>query len=157
MKNTFIKGIIFILLGYFIGTIIFSNKIKAIEKLLNKDTYYFLEQGSYKNEKILQNNISNITNKIIEKEKNKYIVYVGITKDKNIAEKLKKAYKNMNIDVVIREKYLSNKEFSNNVDQFDFLIKSTNSKDELMTIEEVILANYEELIKNNVNKRIKLE
>ena len=149
MKKIIIKGSIYILLGYILGYIFFSNKIELVQKLINKDTYYFIEQGIYYDKEILQNNISKISYKVIDKDKNKYTVYVGITKDREVAEKIKDVYEKNNIKTIIKEKYLSSEEFSNNVDQFDFLIKESKSEDELMTIEEVVLANYEEIIKNN--------
>lgn len=152
MKKTIITGILFILFGYILGNIIFSNKIELIEKYLNKDTYYFLEQGIYYDEQIMETNIKNIKSKIIDHKKDKYSVYVGITKDKEIAEKLKKIYETKNIKVLVKEKYLSSEEFSNNVDQFDILIRSSNETEEILTIEEVVLANYEEIIKNSVTK-----
>ena len=41
----------------------------------------------------------------------------------------------------------SNEEFDHNVEQFDLLINSATNKEEILTIEEVVLANYEEIIK----------
>ena len=40
---------------------------------------------------------------------------------------------------------LDNEEFSNNVVQFDWLVKDSEYEDDILTIEEVVLANYEEL------------
>ena len=46
---------------------------------------------------------------------------------------------------------VNSKEFSNNLDQFDLLIKSSNTNDDILKIEEVVLANYEE-IKEMISK-----
>ena len=43
-----------------------------------------------------------------------------------------------------------NEEFNNNVTQFDLLINATTSEKEILTIEKVVLANYEEIIKKNI-------
>ena len=48
---------------------------------------------------------------------------------------------------MIIEKNIKSEEFSTNLNQFDLLIKDTNDPDQILTIEEVILANYEEIIK----------
>lgn len=149
MKKTIIKGIILIIIGYILGNILFANKIELIEKLLNKDTYYFIEQGIYYDKSIMEANIKNLDFKTIVKKEEQYSVYIGITKDIDIAKRIKGIYDNKNIKVNIREKYLSSKEFSNNVDQFDILVKSAKDNEEVLTIEEVILANYEEIIKNS--------
>ena len=40
---------------------------------------------------------------------------------------------------------LKNEEFYNNVTQFDLLLNNDISESEMLTIEEVVLANYEEI------------
>ena len=59
-----------------------------------------------------------------------------------------KIYEDDGYNIYIKEKYLSNEEFYNNVTQFDLLIKDSNDTSNILTIEEVVLANYEEIIKN---------
>ena len=44
------------------------------------------------------------------------------------------------------EKVKNNEEFANNVTQFDLLVKESSSSEDVLTIEEVVLANYEEII-----------
>ena len=44
---------------------------------------------------------------------------------------------------------VNNEEFINNIDQFDILVDSTKNNNDISTIEEVILANYEDLIQNS--------
>ena len=92
MKKTIIKGIFFIIVGFFIGQILFGEKIELIKRLQKGDTYYFLEEGVYNNYNNIQNNL-NITRRIIENKNNKYHVYIGITRDKEVLEKLKKYIK----------------------------------------------------------------
>ena len=59
-----------------------------------------------------------------------------------------KIYEDDGYNIYLKEKYLSNEEFYNNVTQFDLLIKDNNDTSNILTIEEVVLANYEEIIKN---------
>lgn len=146
MKKTIIKGIFFIIVGFFIGQILFGEKIELIKRLQKGDTYYFLEEGVYNNYNNIQNNL-NITRRIIENKNNKYHVYIGITRDKEVLEKLKKIYKKENINISVKEKMLESQEFKTNVEQFDLLIKKTKDSDQVLTIEEVVIANYEEIIK----------
>ena len=49
----------------------------------------------------------------------------------------------------LKEINLSNEEFFNNVTQFDLLIENSETEEEILTIEEVVLANYEEIIKKS--------
>ena len=76
-------------------------------------------------------------------------VYLGITRDSNNAKKIKAIYEKKGYQIYIKEQNLSNEEFYNNVTQFDLLITGTNKESEILTIEEVVLANYEELIKKD--------
>lgn len=146
MKKIIFKGILFIIIGFFLGQFLFGEKIELIKKLQKRDTYYFLEEGVYNNYDSIQNNI-NISRKIIENKNNKYHVYIGITRDKEVLEKLIKIFKDKNINVSIKEINLESQEFKTNVEQFDLLIKQTKDISQILTIEEVVIANYEEIIK----------
>lgn len=146
MKKIIIKGIFFIVIGFFIGQFLFGEKIELIKRLQKGDTYYFLEEGIYTDYNNIQNNL-NINRRIIENKNNKYHVYIGITRDKEVLEKLKKIYKKDNINVTVKEKILESQEFKTNVEQFDLLIKQTKDTSQILTIEEVVIANYEEIIK----------
>lgn len=146
MKKIIIKGILLVAIGFFIGQFLFGEKIELIKKLQKGDTYYFLEEGIYSNYNNIQNNI-NAYRKIIENKNNKYHVYIGITRDKKVLEKLKKIYKEDNINVSVKEINLYSQEFKNNVEQFDLLIKQTKDNSQILTIEEVVIANYQEIIK----------
>ena len=92
-------------------------------------------------------NTKDIEVKLINEENDKYYVYLGITKDEENAKKIKEIYTNKGYQLYIKEVSLTNEEFYNNVEQFDLLIKNTNKEEEILTIEEVVLANYEEIIK----------
>ena len=146
MKKIIIKGLFFVVIGFLIGQFLFGEKIELIKKLQKGDTYYFLEEGVYNNYDNIQNN-TNIYRKIIENKNNKYHVYIGITRDKEVLEKLKKIYKKDNINVKVKEINLESQEFKTNVEQFDLLIKQTKDNSQILTIEEVVIANYQEIIK----------
>ena len=125
MKKIIIKGLFFVAIGFFLGQLLFGEKIELIKHLQNKDTYYFLEEGVYNNYKSIQNN-ANIYRKIIENKNNKYHVYIGITRDKEVLEKLKKIYKKDKINVSIKEITLESKEFKNHkyisIEKYDFFV-----------------------------------
>jgi hypothetical protein len=144
MKKIIIKGIFFVIIGFFLGQILFGDKIELIKKLQKGDTYYFLEEGVYTDYNNIQNNINR---RIIENKNNKYYVYIGITRDKEVLEKLKSIYEKDNINIKVKEKILESQEFKTNVEQFDLLIKQTEDNNQIITIEEVVIANYQEIIK----------
>ena len=59
-------------------------------------------------------------------------------------------YEEKNIKLSIVEKRYSSEELKNNIEQFDFLILSAKDKDEILKIEEVVLASYDEIINNSL-------
>lgn len=150
MKKNITWGIIFIILGFALGEVIFSNKDVILDSInSHSEKYYFLQEGVYSDQEILENNLSKLNQKVIDYRNEKFYVYVGITKDKDAAIKLQNIYNQEKINVTLKERYLDNEEFSNDVAQFDLLINATNKKEEILTIEEVVLANYDEIIKNS--------
>ena len=146
MKKFLITSFIFIIIGILIGKFIFLEK-DLLKIFKTKDRYYFLQEGVYNNTSLNENSLS-VKNSVMEKNDNKIYVYIGITKDEEIAEQLINIYKKKNINLNIKEKYITNEEFKNNIEQFDLLIKSSKNEDEIIKIQEVVLANYEEIIKN---------
>jgi len=148
MKKMIIYAIISITIGYLIGNIIFTNK-DIFEKNNENEKYYLLQEGTYYDDKILSNNYSSIKQKIVEKKENKIHIYIGITRNLEVAEKLINIYEEKKVNLSIIEKYYSNEELKNNIDQFDLLINSSKDKEEILKIEEVVLASYDEIINNS--------
>lgn len=103
MKKVLLGGTISIIIGFIIGKFIFMNKdIMILSK--EKDLYYFLQEGVYYDNNILENSMTNIKHKIFERKNEKIHVYVGITKDLEVAEKLINIYSNNNISISIKKK-----------------------------------------------------
>ena len=148
MKKMIIYAIISITIGYLIGNIIFTNK-DILKKNNENEKYYLLQEGTYYDDKILSNNYSSIKQKIVEKKENKIHIYIGITRNLEVAEKLINIYEEKKVNLSIVEKYYSNEELKNNIDQFDLLINSSKDKEEILKIEEVVLASYDEIINNS--------
>ena len=148
MKKTIILSLIFTLLGTLTGLIINTNHNKQIRTFNEEKKYYFLQEGIYSNEKNMLENTKELDSKLVINENNKYYVYLGITKEEKIPLKIKNIYLNKGYSLYIKDINISNEEFYNNVTQFDLLINNTNKENEILTIEEVVLANYEEIILN---------
>ena len=148
MKKKIFYSIIILITGIIVGRNIYLSK--TTQTFSNKDIYYFIQEGVYSSKSIMEENIKNMDLKVVDEIDNKYYVYLGITKDENIAKKLKEIYESLGYQIYIKELYLSNEEFNNNVTQFDLLINASTSTKEILTIEKVVLANYEEIIKKNI-------
>ena len=146
MKKKLIWGLVFILIGIFCSRYISNINAKGLFN--SGDVYYFVQEGVYSNKKIMDSDIKDIKNRAIINKNNKYYVYVGISKDLQIAKKIKKIYENKGYQLYIKELTVNSKEFSNNIDQFDLLIKNSSNDEDILTIESVVLANYEEIVNN---------
>ena len=147
MKNKIFIGLLLMIIGFQLGNILLNKEKKLLNSFHNIESFYVLQEGVYSNKDNIQKYTSQLSQKVIDEEKNKYVVYVGITKDKNVANKLKKIYEEKGYQIDIREKNISSEEFLANVTQFDLLLKAATTEDEILTIEEVVLANYEEISK----------
>ena len=139
MNKIIINGLIYIIIGYILGNILFKSKIDLIKNITNKEIYYFIEEEG-----------SNITKTSIKGYDNLYIKK-GISRDLETANKIKSILEEQNKKVTIKEKYLTNKEFKETVTQFDNLINETQSHEEILKIEETVIATYEEILRNNTN------
>lgn len=148
MKKKIFYSIIILITGIIVGRNIYLSK--STQVFSNKDIYYFIQEGVYSSKSIMEENIKNMDLKVVDEIDNKYYVYLGITKDELIAKRLKEIYESQGYQIYIKEVSLSNEEFNNNVTQFDLLINATTSEKEILTIEKVVLANYEEIIKKNI-------
>ncbi|WP_413854732.1 hypothetical protein [Candidatus Ruminimicrobium bovinum] len=146
MKKKLIWGIVFILIGIFCSRYISNINAKSIFN--SGELYYFVQEGVYTNKKIMNNDLKDIKNRAVISKNNKYYVYVGISKDLEIAKLIKKIYEDKGYQIYIKELSVDDKEFSSNVEQFDLLIKNSSNDEDILTIESVVLSNYEEIINN---------
>lgn len=145
MKKLLCYGVIFVIMGFLLGVFIFNKRQLLFRP--SKHVYYVLEEGVYDNKNLLQTSISNLKYKIIDYNNDKYYVYLGISKDLDVITRLSKVYDKKGIQTIIKEKEFISDEFLTNVSQFDLLINDTKDDEEILTIEEVVLANYEEIFK----------
>lgn len=143
MKVNFIIPIVSaILLGYLCANFVISEYVSTNTQVDN--IVYYLQISASDTEDNTTN--PNIKNKIVIKE-DKYYTYIGMTMDKEIANKIKDIYSNLGIDVYIKEKHLNNK-FISELEQYDILLKNASSKEEIDSILSSILSSYEEILNN---------
>ncbi len=144
MKTNFLISIICaILLGYLSATFIFKEYRDSNSVFGASNTIYFLQYGVY-----TKPNSSNLKDtKYIEvKEDGKYYVYIGMTTNLENAEKIKKIYQDNKKELYIKESYISNNEFVSELSQYDVLLDSSKTKEEVNSILSTILSTYEELV-----------
>lgn len=146
MNKKIILSVVFtMLLGIATAKVVYSKTISSDDKKSN-NTAYFLQLGVYTNKNSMQLDTKSIENKIVTQENGKYYVYVGISKSKKNLEKVSKLYKNDGYSLYIKEMSVLNNEFLVNLEQFDKLIESAKTNEEINTINMVILSSYEEMV-----------
>ena len=146
MKKTFMMMIIAVVLGSIAGSVLFSNyKENNVYAFSNSKNLYFLQEGVYSSMDSVNRNTKDLNNKLVILDNDKYHVYVGITSNIKNAKKIKDVYKDMGYSIYQKEINVSNTEFLNNIEQFDILLDKANKSD-LLTIEEVVLSNYDDLV-----------
>ncbi|MBQ3297646.1 MAG: hypothetical protein IJG97_02440 [Bacilli bacterium] len=118
MKKLFLTGLTFIVIGYFLGNYIFNIKVNLFDT--SNDKYYFIKNKT--------------TNE-----------YLAITKDLEIVERLQIIYKTQGIKSLVLEKEINSTVLASNIKQFDRLVKTATKEQDIITIEEVVLANYKKI------------
>lgn len=77
-----------------------------------------------------------------------YHLYVGVTKDKEIASKIKEYYKEKGYSIYVKESIIDNESFLTVLGEYDKIINITSPKD-IEEIEKIVLSNYKEMILEN--------
>ena len=145
MKKTMLLAVIFVVLWAVCGNYLYKKAPDTVSVFQTNQTFYFLQEGIYSSKDIMQENVGDLMNKLVVLEDNKYYVYVGITMDQDNANKIKKIYENMGYQIYIKKMTLDNEEFASNVSQFDLLVQESDTDEDVLTVEEVVLANYEQI------------
>jgi len=146
-KNFLIPLIISIILGFISAQIVYSEYDK--KQVVKQNNTYILQGGVYTTKETLEKAIKSFNNYLVVSEDDKYYVYLAMTSSKDNVDKLKKMYENTGIDIYVREVNVDNVEFVSNLEQYDILIRSVDNNDNLVSINEVILSSYEELVLGN--------
>ncbi len=124
------------------------DKAESITVSKNAETVYYLQSGVYSTKENMEKNMSDFEHYIYNVEDNKYYTYVGMSKNKKNAEKIKEFYKQKGYSTYIKEKITDNKEFLTILGQYDELLSSVKEDETIKVICNQILAKYEEMVNN---------
>lgn len=143
-KNFWIPLTIAIVLGFISAQIVYST----YRNNLSSSSYnaYLLQIASFENVDSISSDMKNNTDYLIVNENNMYNVYVGITTDLSNANKIKNIYEKKDIEVYIKPTVINNIEFVSNLEQYDLLISEVENEDNLISISDVVLSSYEEIV-----------
>lgn len=146
--NIVVPIICAILLGYLCASFIFNQY--GVESLVFNETenIYFLQCGAYTTKEASENKIDGIQERLTIEEDGKYYSYIGMTSEKEIAEDIQKMYKKNGVDIYIKNSYLDNDDFISQLRQYDVLLESSNTLEEVNSVLKTILATYDEFVLN---------
>ncbi len=147
--NLLIPIICAVLLGYLCASFIFNQYGVASLVFQEKGDIYFLQCGAYSTLDASNQPIDGIEEKITMKEGNKYYSYIGMTSNLKIAETIKSLYEKKGIDIYIKEIHLENEDFLNELTQYDVLLESSDTLEEINSVLKTVLATYDEIVLNS--------
>lgn len=148
MRKYFFPVVFSLLIGTLMAFFIISryDNAQSVTVSKNAETVYYIQRGVYSTKENMQENMMNFENYIYNVEDNMYFAYIGITKNKKNAEKIKNYYKEKGYDTYIKEKITDNESFLTVLGQYDDILTSTNDKGTINVICNQILSKYEELV-----------
>ncbi len=123
------KKIMFLLISVSIFLVVFIT-IKYFENKCSYVTYYILQEGAFKNYNGVIKTTRNYNNYVISKEDELYKIYIGVTLDKEVYNKLISMYSKTS-STYMKKVNINNKEFYNKVRTYDNLIKNSDNLKEV--------------------------
>lgn len=123
------KKIMFLLISVSIFLVAFIT-IKYFENKGSYVTYYILQEGAFKNYNGVIKTTRNYNNYVISKEDELYKIYIGVTLDKEVYNKLISMYSKTS-STYMKKVNINNKEFYNKVRTYDSLIKNSDNLKEV--------------------------
>ncbi|MBQ7137146.1 MAG: SPOR domain-containing protein [Bacilli bacterium] len=134
-----------ILLGAIFGSLFYKQYEKEKNIAVDYNTY-LLQLGIYNSRDEFSKEVEELSDYLVVEKNNKFYVYVGISTKRKNAEKLQNLFSDNDINVSIKKSVIDDIEFISNLQQYDLLLDSASNKDDIMSINEVILSSYEEMV-----------
>lgn len=150
MKKYALTFLIAIVIGFFLSNFFINqyNEYEGIKVSGTGEKLYFIQYGVFSSLDSMEENTINLQNYVYNQEDNMYYVYVGITKEKDNAEKIVKYYNNIGYDTIIKNFEITNKEFLNLLINYDTILKATDDETAISSLINQVLLKYEEVVIN---------
>ncbi len=151
MKKYFVSCIFGLLVGVFLGKMVLKeyNGYSTIRvSSTNGESAYFIKYGEYASLDDVEKKTIVLTNYIYTYRDNKYVVYIGITLDKNNLDKMINYFKRVGYNVDFEEYVISDEKYIDYLRNADKLIENTTDDTVMGEVCSQILSKYEELVIN---------
>lgn len=150
MKKYLFTFFVALIIGFFLCTF-FINQYDEYEGIKVSgigDKLFFIQYGVFSSLESMEENTISLQNYVYNQEESMYYVYVGITKDKENADKIVNHYKSQGYDAIIKEFEISNKQFLELLENYDSILKNTQDETAISSIINQVLIKYEEVVIN---------
>lgn len=150
MKYKFLIPItLSIVIGLFFGKIFFTSyKDSSLTVFDEKDKVFMLQTGVYSSKENMKKNFKNYEKYLYIKLEDGYHLYLGITKNKEIASRLKEYYEKLGYSIYVKETIIESQEFLSILGEYDKILNIATDKD-IKEVEKIIISNYKEMVLNN--------
>ena len=150
MKYKFLVPILFsIAIGLFFGKIFFDNYDKTSLTVFDeKSKVYMLQVGVYSSKDKMQESFKDYKKLLYIESDDGYHLYVGITKNNQIARKIKEHYDKKGNNIYVKENIIDNKSFLSILGEYDKIIDIASDND-IEEIEKIVISNYKEMVLEN--------
>lgn len=150
MKYKFLIPIaLSIVVGLFFGKIFFQNyEANGITVFDEKDKVYMLQVGVYSTLDKMEEAFPEYQKYLYISQDDGYHLYVGITKNKEIASTIKEYYEDQGYSIYVKENLLDNNAFLSILGEYDKIINIASPSD-IAEIEKIVISNYKEMVLEN--------
>ena len=150
MKQYILTFVVALIIGFFLCNFFIKqyNDYNGIKVVNSGYELYFIEYGIYDSVSDMEKNTINLENYIYNEIDNKYYVYIGITLDKDNANKIVDHFKTLGYDTIIKKFSITSKEFIEIIKNYDALIKNITDVTAFSSLISQVLTKYEEVVIN---------
>lgn len=137
--------------GAFLGKTTFDRykKVESINVISNNTNVYALRYGKYANLDEMQDDVTHVDRYIYIESKDDVSAYVALATTRDSINKIKKVYKDKNLNLTVSKVNIENEEFIENLNEYEKLLKATDDYKSLLIIENQILSCYMNLVVDN--------
>lgn len=149
MKKYIFPILLSILVGFFTTKFMFdqyANK-ETLRPVFNTgENIYFIQQGVYSSIESVKENLKKFNNYIYTIINGKYYVFIGMTKNQEIALKMQEFYSKNGYITYVKEFKVKNSDFLMALDNYDAVLKDTVDDEVIQNIINQTIAKYKELV-----------
>ena len=148
MKKYFITFILALAIGFFLSDFFLNQyrDYKGVKVSNSGEELYFIQYGVFSSLDSMEENTISLENYVYTVENNMYYVYIGISADKDVSQKIASYYKKIGYETIEKKYLVSNKNFLELLSTYDQIIKGTEDETALSSLINQVLIKYEEVV-----------